>query len=221
MWIEPHLKFGKMHRFVETERNGKFLFQKSGTLVVLLDEIFDFVRDNAGNRSKDIICCSTMPTIGHISSFLFTLLAAMLMVGSISCSVKTGTTITKVNPYHLKPGGYIATEEKMIDFEFRRKIYGAVDGADYHARYGNYFTVYWRTDQPDSPVTVRLQYRQATSGPKTFVEEKVVDAPLKSNSTNFEIIGDDYAKRGAVTQWKASIIQEGAVLDEFQSFLWQ
>lgn len=138
-----------------------------------------------------------------------------------SCTVKSGAHITKVNPYHLQPGVAPQTEEKMIDFEYRRKIYGAVTSKDYRDRYGNYYTIYWSADNQDQPVTVRLQYRQAVTGPKIFVVEKVVDIPHRTNSTNFEIIGDDYSDRGAVTQWKASIVQDGAVVDEFKSFLWQ
>lgn len=144
------------------------------------------------------------------------------MVTLSSCTVKTGTQILKVNPFHLQPGVHKPrTDEKMIDFEHRRKIYGAVDSVDFRDRYGNYFTVHWRTERRDLPVTIRLQYRQATTGPKIFAEEQVVEAPKRTNTTNFEIIGDDYAERGAVTQWKASILQNGAVVDEFKSFLWK
>ena len=149
----------------------------------------------------------------------------VLLTGTISftscTTVKTGSQITKVNPYHLQPGYRPKTEDQMIDFEYRRKTFGAVDSADFKKRYGNYFTVYWKTVDRESPVTIQLEYRQAHSGPKVFVIEEVVEAPRRSNTTNFEIIGDDYAKNGTVTQWKATILQQGAVVDEYKSFLWQ
>ncbi|MDF1815481.1 MAG: hypothetical protein P1V20_25000 [Verrucomicrobiales bacterium] len=138
-----------------------------------------------------------------------------------SCTVKTGAHITKVNPYHLEPGYSPGTDEQMIDFEYRRKTYGAVTAKDFCDRYGNYYTIFWKTSNCSSPVTVRLQYRQAATGPKIFIQEKLVELPKRANTTKFEIIGDDYAKQGAVTQWKASIMQDDAVVDEFKSFLWQ
>ena len=152
-------------------------------------------------------------------------LATVLTLGTLglsSCTVRSGAHITKVNPYHFFPGKTRPrTEEQMIDFEYRRKIYGAVDRADYFERHGNYFTIHWKTENRTLPVTVRLQYRQSKTGPKIFAEDKVVNAPKRANTTHFEIIGDNYAQRGSVTQWKASIIQEGVVVDEYKSFLWQ
>ena len=148
----------------------------------------------------------------------------VLLMGTISltsCTVKTGSQITKVNPYHLQPGYRPRTADPMIDFEYRRKTFGAVDSADYRERYGNYFTVYWKIVRRELPVTVRLEYRQAKTGPKVFAVEELVDAPRRTNTTNFEIIGDEYAENGTVTQWKATILQEGAIVDEFKSFLWQ
>lgn len=145
-----------------------------------------------------------------------------LLLALTSCTtVNTGGEILKVNPYYLYPGSGPQTNQEMIDFEYRRKVYGAVFSCDYAERYGNYFTVHWRTTRCDLPVTIRLQYRQAKTGPKIFAEEQLVETPTRTNTTNFEIIGDDYFSRGAVTQWKATIVQDGAVVDEFKSFLWQ
>ena len=154
---------------------------------------------------------------------LFSLLVCLAgALGFTSCTVKTGSHITKVNPYHLKPGYHPRTDEQMIDFEYRRKIHGAVTAEDFRDRYGNYFTVYWRSTHRGEPVTVKLHYRQAASGPKILVLEKTLPNPRPGvNSTNFEIIGDDYAKNGAVTQWKATMIQGGNIVDEFKSYLWQ
>ncbi len=135
--------------------------------------------------------------------------------------MKTGAHITKVNPYHLQPGGHVPSDEGMIDFEYDRKVFGAVTAEDYYCRYGNYYTIFWKPKTVGRPATVRLQYRQATCGPKIFIKEQVINSPKRSNTTNFEVIGEEYAKHGAVTQWKASVIQDGSVIDEFKSFLWQ
>ena len=146
------------------------------------------------------------------------------MLGSFcltSCTVRTGGHITKVNPYHLQPGRAPVTEDQMIDFEYRRKVHGAVNAKDFHERYGNYYAVYWKAENRNVPATVRLQYRQARTGPKIFILEKTVANPNRNNTTKFEIIGDTYCENGAVTQWKASIVQEGKVVDECKSFLWK
>jgi len=157
--------------------------------------------------------------------FTRALILIMGIIVSTGCSVKTasqtGPRITKVNPYRLTATTNAGTAEQMIDFEHRRKMWGAVDCQDLKQRYGDYFTIFWKTDQPDTPATIKLFYRQANSGPKTFVQEKRIDSPRRTNTTIFEIVGDEFCKGGAVTQWKASIVQEGAVVDEFNSFLWQ
>ncbi len=152
---------------------------------------------------------------------LISLWLAVVTLFLTSCTVPTGAHITKVNPYHLRPGVQPTTEEDMIDFEYRRKVRGAVTAEDYYDRYGNYFTVFWRTDRRDLPVTIRLEYRQASTGPRIFALEHLCEAPTRSNTTEFRIVGDEYAQGGAVTQWKASIMQDDVVVDEFKSFLWQ
>ena len=153
-------------------------------------------------------------------------LLAFAAIACSSCTVKTGARtgpfITKVNPYHFQPGvALTSAQEKMIDFEYRRKTRGLVTTEDYYERYGNYYTVFWQTPRRDLPVTIRLEFRQATTGPKIFALEKECPHPRRTNTTEFEIIGDDYAERGAVTQWKASVVQQGSIVDEFKSFLWQ
>lgn len=138
-----------------------------------------------------------------------------------SCASRTGHGISKVNPYHLSPTFRPATTEAMIDFEYRRKLRGAVNASDRDDRWGNYFTVYWSVEDKSQPVTVQLYYRQAHGGPQIFLQEKEIENVGLKNSTEFEIIGEDYSEGGAVTQWKASISQNGSVVDEFKSYLWQ
>ncbi len=157
----------------------------------------------------------------HFFPALLLSVGVLLTLCSCSSTVPTGAEILKVNPYHLHSRTYKPTTEQMISFEYQRKTWGAVDATDLRDRYGNYFTVYWKVSDRNRPATVRLQYRQAQTGPKIFVEEIEVAAPKRTNTTEFKIVGDDYTARGAVTMWKASIIQGGIVVDETNSFLWQ
>ncbi len=139
------------------------------------------------------------------------------------CSVPAASgpvTITKVNPYHLYSIVPIRTQDPTIRFEKSRLLHGAVEFSEQRGRFGNYFTIFWKTERRE-PVVVRLEYRQGKTGLKTYVQEEVVDKPKRSNTTKFEIIGDDYQEQGKVTQWKASVIENGAVVAEYKSYLWQ
>lgn len=128
--------------------------------------------------------------------------------------------ITKVNPYHLQPGPIIRTEDRMIEFEQKRHLYGAVENAELRERYGNHFSVFWKTESR-APVTVRLEYRLGRTGLLVHSQEVVVSSPKHSNVTHFEVTGETYREKGKVTQWKASILQGGSVVAEYKSYLWQ
>ncbi len=129
--------------------------------------------------------------------------------------------ISKANIYHLEPGVRIETEDQMIRFEYMHRIRGAVESEDYLARYGNYITVFWQGVAKGSEVSVRLEYRQAKSGSAVLTKEMVPDKVRWKNTTDFEIVGEDYTANGPVTAWRAVLLVNGAEADVFESFLWQ
>ena len=47
---------------------------------------------------------------------------------------------------------------------------GAITAEEYRERYGYYFTIFWKTDAPGSPNTVRLEYTQANTGATVHVK---------------------------------------------------
>ncbi len=108
----------------------------------------------------------------------------------------------------------------MIAFEHKRLLLGAINASERSDRYGNYFTIFWRT-KTRAPVTVRLEYRQGSTGLRVHSQEVSVPNPKGTNTTKFQVTGDDYHQNGKVTQWKASILENGAVVAEYRSFLWQ
>ncbi|MEM7699060.1 MAG: hypothetical protein AAF236_11720 [Verrucomicrobiota bacterium] len=128
--------------------------------------------------------------------------------------------ITKVNPYHLSPGNYVSSEDPMIVHEYRSKLRGAIDGDDYRDRYGYYFSVFWKSETR-APATVRLDYRLAKTGPRIHTLETDVGAPEKKNVTKFEVVGEEYAIDGTVTQWRVTILEGGVEVAEYKSFLWK
>jgi len=140
--------------------------------------------------------------------------------------------ITKVNPYHLQsaPGGIgggvgsrndnIGGADPMLDFEHRRYLLGAVEDSEMEERYGNYFSIFWKT-QSKAPATVRLDFRQGKTGNQIHTLEEFVSKPGRTNVTKFQVAGPDYQSKGKVTQWKASVIENGAVVAEYKSYLWK
>ncbi len=155
------------------------------------------------------------------------ILSAGLLVSFLlpaACTVPSSSgpvAITKVNPYHLQDATWVATADPMARFEKPRHLHGAIDETDRKERYGNYYTIFWKTDQPGTPATIRLEYRQARTGPKVLTREIAVPSPKRKNTTEFKVVGVDYETNGPVTQWKASIVQNGVVITEYRSFMWK
>jgi hypothetical protein len=159
------------------------------------------------------------------STRLFLSLALPLVAQlSVSCSSTDSggvAQITKVNPYHLKPGTFIQTEDQMISFEQRHHLHGAITAEDYAAKFGHYFTIFWKTSAKGSNVTVRLEYLQAKTGPTVHVKETVVASAKGKNITDISIIGEDYAKNGPILAWRVSLISGDQTLGEYKSFQWK
>jgi len=148
------------------------------------------------------------------------LLGALGFLPACATTSSGPVVITKVNPHHLTNGLPVRTQDEMIRFEQQRLLYGAIENEERQDRFGNYFTIFWKT-KTRNPATVRLEYRQGSTGFATHVQEVQVDNPKSDNTTKFEVTGDDYQKNGKVTQWKASIVENGSVVAEYQSYLWQ
>jgi hypothetical protein len=152
--------------------------------------------------------------------FQFSALGIFFLLSGCVTTNSGTVAITKVNPYHYQPGPFIKTEDGMIDFEQRRYEFGAVESSEKREKYGNYYTIFWKTESK-APVTVRFDYRQGSTGAAVQSKEVMVPEPGRSNTTKFEIVGEEYQTGGKVTQWKASIIENGTVVAEYKSYLWQ
>jgi hypothetical protein len=110
--------------------------------------------------------------------------------------------------------------EASIGFERTYRLYGAITNADRNQRYGNYFDFFWRVKRPAN-VTVRLEYRQEKL--RSFVQAREISyANAKGNlKTAFTIIGDDYLADGRVTAWRCLLIENGHIVAENRSYLWE
>jgi hypothetical protein len=107
-----------------------------------------------------------------------------------------------------------------LSFERTYRLHGAISNADKNQRYGNYFDFFWRVKRPAN-VTIRLEYRQEKL--RSFVQAREISYPnAKGNyKTEFTVIGDDYLQDGRVTAWRCLLIEDGKVVAENRSYLWE
>lgn len=110
--------------------------------------------------------------------------------------------------------------EASMDFERTYRMYGAITAADQRQRFGNYLDFFWRAKRPAN-VTVRLEYRQEKL--RSFVQAREVSySNVKgTQKTEFAIIGDDYFNDGRVISWRCLLIENGRVVAENRSYLWE
>ena len=110
--------------------------------------------------------------------------------------------------------------EASLGFERTYRLYGAISNADKNQRYGNYLDFFWRVKRPAN-VTVRLEYRQEKL--RSFVQAREISYPNAkgNNKTEFAIIGDDYFQDGRVIAWRCLLIEDGKIVAENRSYLWE
>jgi hypothetical protein len=110
--------------------------------------------------------------------------------------------------------------EASLGFERTYRLYGAVSNSDKIQRYGNYFDFFWRVKRPAN-VTIRLEYRQEKL--RAFVQAREISYPNArgNNKTEFAVIGDDYFQDGRVIAWRCLLIEDGKIVAENRSYLWE
>ena len=114
----------------------------------------------------------------------------------------------------------IPTKDLMVDFERKRRLWGALDGVDVSARTGQYFTFFWRAKRPAN-LTIRLEYRQANL--KNYVQARELNYvnAKGSHESEFAILGNDYENDGLITSWRAILIENRNIVALLQSRTWQ
>lgn len=110
--------------------------------------------------------------------------------------------------------------EASLGFERTYRMYGAINNTDRGQRYGNYMDFFWRVKRPAN-VTVRLEYRQEKL--RAFVQAREISYQNAkgNNKTEFAIIGDDYFQDGRVIAWRCLLIENGKIVAENRSYLWE
>ena len=159
--------------------------------------------------------------IHSISSLLAAGLLAML--GSSCSSVdKSGSTyFTNVKYYNLDLEKELLTVDRMVQFEQKHHLHGAVSKEEQRSREGHYYTFAWSTSDLTSPALLRFEYRQKQTGPTVQTVELPIDDVRKTNRSTVSIIGEAYHTLGPVSSWRVSIVRNGEVVASDQSYLWE
>jgi hypothetical protein len=126
---------------------------------------------------------------------------------------------TKVSDFTSSKAATVV-QAASITFERQYRLFGAVTKLDQHQRFGNYFDFFWRVKQP-ADVIVRLEYRQEKLHAHVQVQEISYPNIRGNHKTEFRVIGDDYFDGGRVIAWRCLLINDGTIVAEDRSFLWE
>lgn len=111
-------------------------------------------------------------------------------------------------------------QEASIRFERQYRLFGAVTKLDQRERMGNYFDFFWRARRT-ADLTVRLEYKQEKLHAHVQAQELFYPAARGSYKTEFKVVGDDYFDDGRVIAWRCLLIENGQIVAETHSYLWQ
>src|SRR5262249_25961545 len=187
------LTFLALSAFGNSAREEPKVVEKVTPLPVALDKDFEF------RKTKLFFLSETGPKPGERARQTTSKLGAK----SNSPSQKTATL-----------------QDAPIAFERQYRLYGAVTALDRRQRFGDYFDFFWRVKRP-SDVTVPLEYRQEKLHEHVQAQEITYRNVRGTHKTEFKVIGDDYLDDGRVIAWRCLLIQNGRIVAENRSFLWE
>jgi hypothetical protein len=111
-------------------------------------------------------------------------------------------------------------QDASIRFERQYRLFGAVTKLDQRERIGNYFDFLWRARRA-ADLTVRLEYRQEKLHAHVQAQEISYSNVRGSHKTEFKVVGDDYFDDGRVTAWRCLLIENGTIVAETHSYMWE
>ena len=111
-------------------------------------------------------------------------------------------------------------QDASIRFERQYRLWGAVTKLDQRERFGNYFDFFWKARRTAN-LTVRLEYKQEKLHAHIQAQEISYSSARGTYKTEFKVVGDDYLDDGRVTAWRCLMIENGQVVAETHSFLWE
>jgi hypothetical protein len=111
-------------------------------------------------------------------------------------------------------------QDASIKFEKPYRLFGAVTKLDQHERMGNYFDFFWKARR-SANLTMRLEYRQEKLHAHVQAQEISYPNARGSHKAEFKVVGDDYFDDGRVTAWRCLLIENGRIVAETHSYLWE
>ena len=111
-------------------------------------------------------------------------------------------------------------QDASIRFERQYRLFGAVTKLDQRERMGNYFDFFWKARRP-ADLTVRLEYKQEKLHAHVQAQEISYSNARGSHKTAFKVVGDDYFDDGRVTAWRCLLIENGTIVAETHSYMWE
>jgi hypothetical protein len=136
-------------------------------------------------------------------------------------------TTSSLKPGALSGGSSTTPSQKTatlqdvpITFERQYRLFGAVTALDARQRFGDYFDFFWRAKRP-ADLTVRLEYRQEKLHEHVQAQEISYRNVRGTHKTEFKVIGDDYLDDGRVIAWRCLLIENGRIVAENRSYMWE
>jgi hypothetical protein len=111
-------------------------------------------------------------------------------------------------------------QDASIRFERQYRLFGAVTKLDQRERMGNYFDFFWRSRRV-ADLTVRLEYKQEKLHAHVQAQELFYPSAHGNYKTGFKVVGDDYFDDGRVIAWRCLLIENGRIVGETHSYLWE
>jgi hypothetical protein len=111
-------------------------------------------------------------------------------------------------------------QDASIRFERQYRLFGAVTRLDQRERMGNYFDFFWKSRRM-ADLTLRLEYRQEKLHGHVQAQEISYSNARGSYKTEFKVVGDDYFDDGRVIGWRCLIIENGRIVAETRSYMWE
>jgi hypothetical protein len=111
-------------------------------------------------------------------------------------------------------------QDASIRFERQYRLFGAVTRLDQRERMGNYFDFFWKARR-SADLTMRLEYRQEKLHSHVQAQEISYSNARGSHKTEFKVVGDDYFDDGRVTAWRCLLIENGRIVAETHSYMWE
>ena len=111
-------------------------------------------------------------------------------------------------------------QDASIRFERQYRLFGAVTKLDQRERFGNYFDFFWKARRAAN-LTMRLEYRQEKLHAHVQAQETLYPNARGSYKTEFKVVGDDYFDDGRVTAWRCLLIENGRIVAETHSYMWE